>query len=159
MAVTRECPDTTDGRHDYDAPCQDAGHGHQAGARVCVCGAVYSEDNAARAEWDNATPVPHPDDDAERTPAAMLERVKVAIEDAEERIHDALGAALVAAFPEATTGDESPDAVFSMSRAVERAVVEWVQYNVIPEDAGYTLDDCPTHGLSISTDDAPHAHP
>lgn len=91
--------------------------------------------------------------------ALMLERVKAAIEDAEERTHDAIGAALVVAFPEATTGDESPDAVFSMSRAIERAVIEWVNYNVIGPDAGYAVDDCPTHGLTISTDDAPHAHP
>lgn len=164
MATETRCPESTDGRHYFDAPCDNTEHGHERGASVCVCGLVAPKQpdlslltDQERADLSRPSRVPRSYSvGAER--GSMIERTERAIRDADERTGEALGEALVAAFPEAVTGDESPDVVFGRLAAIRASVIEWVNVNVIG-DADWSLDDCPTHGLSVSTDDAPHAHP
>ena len=52
------------------------------------------------------------------------------IEKAISKGEDAFWAAVTTQFPEATTGDLSPDMVFTLRRTMERAIREWVDANV-----------------------------
>jgi hypothetical protein len=52
------------------------------------------------------------------------------IEKALDKGEDAFWAAIAAQFPEAVTGDLSPDMVLTLRRTMERAVREWVNANV-----------------------------
>lgn len=52
------------------------------------------------------------------------------IEKALDKGEDAFWAAIAAQFPEAATGDLSPDMVLTLRRTMERAVREWVNANV-----------------------------
>ncbi len=53
-------------------------------------------------------------------------RIKKALNKGE----DAFWEAVAAQFPEATSGDLSPDAVFAIRRAMEQAIQAWVDANV-----------------------------
>lgn len=62
--------------------------------------------------------------------ATRAKRTDDAIRAAQEAMDEALGAALVATFPEATTGDESPDTLFARHMEIEASVRSWVENNV-----------------------------
>jgi hypothetical protein len=56
------------------------------------------------------------------------------IETALNKGEDAFWAAVADQFPEITTGDLSPDAAFALTRAMESAILAWVEANSAYED-------------------------
>lgn len=53
------------------------------------------------------------------------DRIKVALREGE----DAFWGAVATQFPEARTGDLAPDVAYDLTRAMERAIREWVSTN------------------------------
>lgn len=60
----------------------------------------------------------------------MAEITEQRIEKAVRVGEDAFWSAIAQSFPEAESGDLSPDAAFALTRAMEKAVREWIDANV-----------------------------
>lgn len=52
---------------------------------------------------------------------------------ADEALH-AFWSVVVAAYPDATTGDLSPETTVALRRLARQAVAEWMRFNVLPPE-------------------------
>ncbi len=63
-------------------------------------------------------------------PEITEERIADAVQDAE----DAFWAVIAEQFPEADSGDLSPDAAFALTAAMEKAVRAWIDANITSQE-------------------------